>query len=181
MLLFTANVCSFLFSNRLISCKFLEYEWLKKSLFFRVLQDGDHLAVACETSTIFYFHHGILTSKKKFEVVHFTGRNKSAAKIEIIDLLKFMRNRNLYRVNYTAPLSVDETVDTALKFLDENTWERYNILSNNCEHFATCCKTGRKYSKQVAIFIDEALKQLIRELGSPLEKPSPLWMKMNDI
>ena len=34
--------------------------------------------------------------------------------------------------------------------------QRYNLLYNNCEHFATWCKTGRHRSEQVDSFLDRA-------------------------
>ena len=34
--------------------------------------------------------------------------------------------------------------------------QRYNLLFNNCEHFATWCKTGRHRSEQVDSFLDRA-------------------------
>ncbi|MFQ9674660.1 MAG: lecithin retinol acyltransferase family protein [Clostridium paraputrificum] len=39
-----------------------------------------------------------------------------------------------------------ETVKRALSRIGER---RYNLFTNNCEHFATWCKTGVSYSKQI--------------------------------
>jgi len=36
-------------------------------------------------------------------------------------------------------------------------WEPYNLATNNCEHFATWCKTGSKTSKQVQVTVGGAL------------------------
>ena len=44
----------------------------------------------------------------------------------------------------------DEIVETALYYLkDEEEWGDYNLVFNNCEHFASFCATGVKRSGQV--------------------------------
>jgi hypothetical protein len=45
--------------------------------------------------------------------------------------------------------------------------QNYNLLFNNCEHFATWCKTGRHSSEQVDSVIDRA-RQLSRQMPSAL-------------
>ncbi|GAV92620.1 LRAT domain-containing protein [Cephalotus follicularis] len=44
----------------------------------------------------------------------------------------------------------EETVSTALEKLKTG-FGKYNVLANNCEHFATYCKTGVKLSAQINI------------------------------
>ncbi|GAV92602.1 LRAT domain-containing protein [Cephalotus follicularis] len=43
---------------------------------------------------------------------------------------------------------LDQTVKTAYEKLKTG-FGSYHLLTNNCEHFATFCKTGRKFSGQV--------------------------------
>lgn len=46
--------------------------------------------------------------------------------------------------------SKEEIVETALYYLkDEEEWGEYNLVFNNCEHFASFCATGEKKSGQV--------------------------------
>ena len=45
--------------------------------------------------------------------------------------------------------------------------QNYNLLFNNCEHFATWCKTGRHRSEQVDSVIDRA-RQWSRQMPSAL-------------
>ena len=45
--------------------------------------------------------------------------------------------------------------------------QNYNMLFNNCEHFATWCKTGRHRSEQVDSVIDRA-RQWSRQMPSAL-------------
>jgi hypothetical protein len=45
--------------------------------------------------------------------------------------------------------------------------QNYNLLFNNCEHFATWCKTGRHSSEQVDSVIDRA-RQWSRQMPSAL-------------
>ena len=45
--------------------------------------------------------------------------------------------------------------------------QNYNLLFNNCEHFATWCKTGRHRSEQVESVIDRA-RQWSRQMPSAL-------------
>eukprot|EP00667_Euglena_gracilis_P016336 EG_transcript_17074 len=41
-------------------------------------------------------------------------------------------------------------VQRALEKLESQDWPPYSIVTNNCEHFAVWCKTGERYSCQVA-------------------------------
>ena len=66
------------------------------------------------------------------------------------------RNYHLY--------SGDETVARARGELGK---EGYNLVTNNCEHFAIWCKTGLQESSQVNQVLDS-----IEKLGSLI--PSPI-------
>eukprot|EP00800_Vazella_pourtalesii_P006049 TRINITY_DN173_c0_g1_i12.p1 TRINITY_DN173_c0_g1~~TRINITY_DN173_c0_g1_i12.p1 ORF type:complete len:173 (+),score=34.06 TRINITY_DN173_c0_g1_i12:55-573(+) len=51
---------------------------------------------------------------------------------------------------YDRMRSKEEIVETALYYLkDEEEWGEYNLVFNNCEHFASFCATGEKKSGQV--------------------------------
>lgn len=62
--------------------------------------------------------------------------------------------------------SPDETIKRAKKRLGE---EDYNLVTNNCEHFAMWCKTGVSESSQVERIAEYALKNGIA--GCNLELP----------
>jgi phage shock protein A len=47
---------------------------------------------------------------------------------------------------------------------------KYNLLFNNCEHFATWCKTGVSYSKQVRKFIPTLEKLKVQSLYEPIHQ-----------
>ena len=46
--------------------------------------------------------------------------------------------------------------------------QNYNLLFNNCEHFATWCKTGRHHSAQVNSVIDKARSWSARMPSAPM-------------
>ena len=52
--------------------------------------------------------------------------------------------------SYESPRSREEIVETAEYYLEnKEEWGEYSLVSNNCEHFATYCATGKKKSGQV--------------------------------
>lgn len=54
-------------------------------------------------------------------------------------------------VKYEQPFSKTETIKRAISLLEADNF-KYNLLSNNCEHFATSCVTGKTISVQVNKF-----------------------------
>ena len=52
--------------------------------------------------------------------------------------------------SYSNQLARDNIVEKAYYYYkNPDEWGEYDILSNNCEHFATYCATGHKMSGQV--------------------------------
>ena len=52
--------------------------------------------------------------------------------------------------SFESPQSREKIVKTAEYYLkNKEEWGDYNLVSNNCEHFATYCATGYKSSGQV--------------------------------
>jgi len=117
------------------------------------LKPGDH--VAWERLGGIYSHHGIVVevkSENELEVIHNTvaddGKTANGgAKCKIlkgivqVDLSK----GDLHICNYEPGecLEPDEVIARAESLLGE---KNYNLLLNNCEHFATLCKTSRCFS-----------------------------------
>lgn len=108
-----------------------------------------------------YYHHGIFISAKE-GVIDFGGRNKSDATVRSISLKEFTDDggRRLVRITYPKGqcLPPEVVVDNAKKLLkNPHRWGAYHIINNNCEHFATKCKTGRAISNQVIDKIRECI------------------------
>ncbi|KAH3736738.1 hypothetical protein DPMN_043311 [Dreissena polymorpha] len=139
----------------------------------RLLKVGDHIATPGHSAKLQYFHHGIYLGLEK-GVADFGGDNKSDAKPRVIDLLEFMNGR-LFRINYPFAkcLQPEESVSKAEELVhNPSQWKRYHLLSNNCEHFATFCKTGRAASNQVTKRIRDALKRIYQEIKKAVKKSS---------
>lgn len=136
---------------------------------FRQLKIGDHLIVPGAHPGIKYAHHGIYSSNLR--VIHFGGDNKEDAIVEEIDLFKFIPdNKNLKRIKYKTCLPPEEVLEKARKVLNKKIpWGDYNLAFNNCEHFATFCKTGDGFSLQALkafVKVFEAGYQVARQSKS---------------
>ena len=110
---------------------------------------GDHLAVKRQHGL--FNHHGIDLGNAV--VAHYLeGRE-----IIISPLKEFSKNQPIHLIKYNeVEISPKEiTVSRALSRVGE---QNYNLLFNNCEHFASWCKTGRHRSGQV----DSAVANVIK-------------------
>ncbi len=116
-------------------------------------QPGDHIRV--QRMNGLYAHHGIYVSDS--EVIHFTGADDDSvldwSKPEVIatDLAAFLKGGTLEVKEYTdeefADLySPEQIISYARHCLGD---KGYNLLFNNCEHFANVCTLGRFRSRQV--------------------------------
>lgn len=113
---------------------------------YRSLRPGDQLAVQGHKEGIVYYHHGIFISHEE-GIIEFGGANKDDAIVRKIDLLPFTEygKRELIRIKYPKDkcLPPTQVVGEAKEMLkNPRKWGCYNLLLNNCEHFATRCKTG---------------------------------------
>lgn len=123
------------------------------ALIHRKLQQGDQIAVEGEQCGIDYFHHGIFLGHEK-GVADFGGATKSDATVRVVDIMQFTirGERKLVRINYPngGCLSPEIVVKNAEKLVESpDMMGVYNVLKNNCEHFATKCKIGLAVSDQV--------------------------------
>ena len=116
-------------------------------------QRGDHIRV-CRMNGI-YYHHGIFVSAG--EVIHFTGDDDDSvldwSKAHVIktDLENFLRGGTVEVKEYTdAEIAdlypVEGIVNYARACLGD---DGYNLIFNNCEHFANACTLGKYRSRQV--------------------------------
>lgn len=132
-----------------------------------------------------YHHHGIYTGND--EVANFGAADisqKFSAKLKIVSLESFTESgmRRLVRFKYPreVQLPADETVRLA-KLLVQNPdlWGKYNLFTNNCEHFATRCKIGKAVSPQVLEKIHVALR--IPKRAAARIKESEHVSKVSDV
>jgi hypothetical protein len=111
-----------------------------------VLSRGDHIKV--RRCGLLYAHHGIDLGDGR--IVHFgePGKEASEAAIRITYMDEFLKGGRPIVVQYEPDLMLDpeESVRLALAGVGERD---YSLAFNNCEHFATYCKTGNKESRQV--------------------------------
>lgn len=103
----------------------------------------------------FYEHHGIYIGDGK--VIHFAARGgdfSTDIKIRKTTLEKFLDGgelefRDFDAVDNDQRYSNDMVVKRAMRVLKSQNFGSYNLLTNNCEHFANYCVFGKKFSEQV--------------------------------
>lgn len=110
-----------------------------------------------------YQHHGIDCGDGT--VIHY--RKTDVAEISRTSMASFAGGKPVYVKHYAVCYVPDAVVQRAESRLGER---KYNLIANNCEHFANWCKTGVNESAQLANFgldvskiSDFGLRQLITE------------------
>lgn len=98
----------------------------------KVLRKGEHIGVYRSV----YSHHGVYDGKG-FVYEYNEGI------IRHTSLEAFAGDTDIYRVEYDAVYNEDEIISRAMSRLCE---ENYNVIINNCEHFAVWCRLGEKIS-----------------------------------
>lgn len=145
------------------------FNYIQNTLFFSSLAVGDHLAINASYCGFKHFHHGILTSTDPLTVVDFSGESMSNVRVRAMSLLTFMNHQtSLFRVNHTKRLSGEETAQKATELVHSDTFGKYNLLSNNCNHFAIYCVTGKRYSEQISSLVDSSLGKLLQDFCHPV-------------
>lgn len=107
-----------------------------------------------------YEHHGIDCGDGT--VIHY---RKPSETVERTSLATFSKGNKVYVKNYTTHFIPDVVVQRAKSRLGE---KKYNLLSNNCEHLATWCKTGISDSRQIRDFIPIISQMNTEELYEPI-------------
>ena len=122
---------------------------------------GDHIYAYRKLGT--YAHHGIYIGKNESGihiVIHFTGdpgtkKSKATAKIRTSTLDEFLEENELKLVTYDdnstkrsgtshtqESLPASRVVEIAETYaMNPDTWKKYDLITNNCEHFCLFCKT----------------------------------------
>ena len=111
-----------------------------------------------------YQHHGIDCGDGT--VIHY---RKPSETIERTSLATFSRGNPVYIAEYSDGFSYipDVVVDRAESRIGE---QEYNLIANNCEHFAHWCKTGISHSKQLNNYLPTVSNLDISKLYEPLQQ-----------
>lgn len=124
---------------------------------------GDQIYVMREFLNIHgvYQHHGIDCGDGT--VIHY---RKGTETIERNDLATFADNRKIYLKKYPIRYIPETTIKRAESRLGE---AQYNLLFNNCEHFANWCVTGVSHSQQIINFLPVIKYINIEELSAAIK------------
>lgn len=124
---------------------------------------GDHLYKGMWFNGNPITHHGIDCGDGY--VIEFQGYDRGG-KIARVTLHEFSNRRDV-KIKYYEKGAIDDSdivVKRAKELLDQKKAEEilgqkeYCFFFNNCEHFATYCKTGLKESEQIKFFIKNGTK-----------------------
>lgn len=103
-----------------------------------------------------YEHHGIDCGDGT--VIHYSKATETPT-VSRTSYTTFSWGNPVYTKQYSVSFIPDVVVERAESRLGE---QQYNLLSNNCEHFATWCKTGKNESRQLA---DYGIEMAVVKLG----------------
>ncbi|MFB2893097.1 lecithin retinol acyltransferase family protein [Aerosakkonemataceae cyanobacterium BLCC-F50] len=109
-----------------------------------------------------YEHHGIDCGDGT--AIHY---RKPSEIIERTSLETLSQGGIIYVKKYEVSFIPDVVVHRAESRLGER---KYNLLFNNCEHFATWCKTGISFSQQVVDFIPMLRYIDVDTLSEPMKR-----------
>lgn len=111
-----------------------------------------------------YKHYGIDCGDGT--VIHY---RKPSEVIEQTSFATFSRGNPVYVAEYSEGFGYipDVVVERAKSRLKE---QEYNLLSNNCEHFASWCKTGISDSKQIRNYLPAITTLDLSQLYEPIQQ-----------
>ncbi|GGA13649.1 lecithin retinol acyltransferase family protein [Okeania sp. KiyG1] len=109
-----------------------------------------------------YEHHGIDCGDGT--VIHY---RKGTETIERTSKEYFTDRRKVYVKRYPVRYIADTVIQRAESRLGER---KYNIIKNNCEHFATWCITGVSHSQQVKNFIPLLYNINVEQISEPIKQ-----------
>lgn len=121
-----------------------------------------------------YYHYGIALDNEN--VIHFSGTNDDSisnykdVKIRKAKLSLFLRGDELeVNIPFDSPFSREEIISRASKYLDSDKFNGsyYNLVNNNCEHFARYAYYGIIKSTQV-----NKIKSVVSVAGAALAASS---------
>lgn len=125
---------------------------------------GDQIYIMREFFNLdgLYEHHGIDCGDGT--VIHY---RKPSETIERTSMEIFARGQIVQVLRYPKRFIPDTVIQRAESRLGE---QNYNLLFNNCEHFATWCVTGVNKSQQVENFIPLLAYLNVDTLSEPLKQ-----------
>jgi hypothetical protein len=94
-----------------------------------------------------YEHHGIDCGDGT--VIHYRKPDNDRATISRVTMASFSRSDRIHLKRYRTGFIADAVIHRAESRLGE---QQYDLFTNNCEHFATWCKTGHSESAQLRQF-----------------------------
>ena len=109
-----------------------------------------------------YEHHGIDCGDST--VIHY---RKPSEVIERTSMETFARGGKVYARTYPVRYIADTVIRRAESRLGER---KYNLLFNNCEHFATWCVTGVNDSRQIREFVPVLNQINVDQLYRPIQE-----------
>jgi Lecithin retinol acyltransferase len=120
-----------------------------------------------------YRHHGIYSGTGR--VIHYAGRgNYPRGCIEETSLNHFMGNRPIDVGTAPDPLRARDILRRARSRLGEC---RYDLLTNNCEHFCNWCELGESRSQQVES-LARPIRLLVRAAATlATSVPLSMWLR----
>ncbi|MGB3202701.1 MAG: lecithin retinol acyltransferase family protein [Nodosilinea sp.] len=109
---------------------------------------GDQIYVMRDLAGVpgLYQHHGIDCGDDT--VIHYS-KAKDEAEIARTSYAAFSWSNPVYTVRQSPIYAPEAVIERATSRLGER---QYDLLQNNCEHFANWCTTGRSESRQLANF-----------------------------
>ncbi|MBM4290265.1 MAG: hypothetical protein FJ138_01495 [Deltaproteobacteria bacterium] len=119
---------------------------------------GAHLTVHYAT----FYHHGVDCGDGT--VIHMS---RELGGVRRSSFEEFADGRDVYIEELPARFSPDEVVRRAAGRLGEG---GYNVVSNNCEHFATWCREGHARSRQVGDVKRRLCCAAVKTAGRELSK-----------
>lgn len=126
-----------------------------KEISAKELKQGDILVAIKKGGT--YLHYGVYVGNG--EVVHFSfhkGEKIRDTRIIKTTIEEFANGSSMYREPIREGMAPNNGKDTAriAENMVDNKFGGYNLLRNNCEHFANYCKYNQKESFQITELID---------------------------
>ncbi|NEP15119.1 MAG: NC domain-containing protein [Symploca sp. SIO2C1] len=125
---------------------------------------GDQIYVIREFLNLqgVYEHHGI--DYGDGSVIHYRKTNETISRTA---MATFSQGRKIYVKQYQTCFIPDVVIHRAESRLGER---EYNLLFNNCEHFATWCKTGISESQQIKDVLPIVSRINVEELYQPIKQ-----------
>lgn len=132
-----------------------------------------------ENNGVILKHHFI--SIEQDWVIHFSeGRNHADTRLRLEDYYEVI-NRTIFDVDEVKCKKHDSLTDlltsrnrALFEWASMNDFNGYNILTNNCEHFANYCRIGKRKSNQVITVACDIALTVISCLA--MKKPIPLLL-----